>query len=436
MQVRQIGGLMADVQVRPTHANSGRLRVLIALELGGNLGHLARCLPLARKLREQGHTVLFAVPDSRTAGQMLVQHGIAFVESPRITVAQRTARPPVNYADMLLREGYRDTVALQGAVQSWLNLFRLFQPDRIIADHAPTALLAARIAQLPAAALGSGFEIPPQSTPLPSMRPWDDVPTAQLAEADDGLLRTINTVLKVRRQPLMQSVAELFGSVRRILATFPELDHYGQRPGEHYAGVFYEPKAGEGASTVAWPEGQGARVLVYMRPEMRGFAPLLKALKASNHRVIFVAPGTHPSHVARFSAPHLHFSHQAVAFASLLPEADLAIGYGSIGFTTQTLRAGLPQLILPAFVEQQLCATRIMDMGAGLSLKAPWDEAGCRKAMEMILSDPAFDKAADAFSETYRNYGAGAEMERIVALIHSAKPYMTPEALASVNSHR
>ncbi|MDB5814507.1 MAG: putative Glycosyl transferase related to UDP-glucuronosyltransferase-like protein [Rhodocyclales bacterium] len=382
----------------------GARRFLFALELGGNLGHLARCLPLARMLQAQGHEILFAVPDSRTAGQMLAQHGIAFVESPRITVLSRSARSPINYADMLLREGYRDSAALQGAVQSWLNLFHLFQPDTVIADHAPTALLAARIDQLSAVALGSGFEIPPQSTPLPSMRPWDEVSTEQLVVADDGLLRAINTVLKAHRQSSMQTATDLFGSVLRILATFPELDHYGTRLGEYYAGVFYEFETAKDAPSVAWPEGSGARVLVYMRPEMRCFAPLLKALQASNYRVIFAAPGTHSSHAARFSAPHLHFSHRAIAFGPLLPEADLAIGYGSIGFTTQALRAGLPQLISPAFVEQQLCARRVVEMGAGLLLNARCDETQCGEAVERILNDSTCGKRAKGFAATYRNY--------------------------------
>jgi hypothetical protein len=57
---------------------------------------------------------------------------------------QQREGPPLNYADILLRFGYADSNDLLGLVVAWRELMRLTGFELVLADHAPTAILAAR----------------------------------------------------------------------------------------------------------------------------------------------------------------------------------------------------------------------------------------------------------------------------------------------------
>ena len=52
--------------------------------------------------------------------------------------------PVVTYADLLLNIGFGDVNCLRAHLQAWRNLFGLVQPDLIVCDHSPMALLAAQ----------------------------------------------------------------------------------------------------------------------------------------------------------------------------------------------------------------------------------------------------------------------------------------------------
>ncbi|MCX7168728.1 MAG: UDP-glucuronosyltransferase, partial [Proteobacteria bacterium] len=144
-------------------------RYLFAWELGANYGHLARDLPVAERLRAAGHAVSFAVSDTRTAAELLTPRRLPFVQAPLALRPARLANPPVNYAELLLAENWGDRTSLLGRVKAWQTLIALIRPSMIVADHAPTALLAARCCGTPSIAMGSGFEIPPLVSPLPSI---------------------------------------------------------------------------------------------------------------------------------------------------------------------------------------------------------------------------------------------------------------------------
>lgn len=211
-------------------------RILFAWELGMNYGHLARQVPISERLRAGGHEVFFAVRDVRVAAEILGRQGVRFVQAPLSHPGRRMQASLVNYSGLLSAIGYGDAHTLSGMVRAWLNLLELVQPDMVEADHAPTALLACRIAGLPALPVGNGFEIPPARSPLPSIRPWESVPPERLHQVDRRVRLVINQLLKEFQAAPLAHITELFESHGKVLATFAELDHYGVREGESYAG--------------------------------------------------------------------------------------------------------------------------------------------------------------------------------------------------------
>lgn len=65
-----------------------------------------------------------------------------------------------SYSELLSLMGHLDPAVLVGYLAAWRELFTSLSADLVIADHAPTALLAAHSLNLPACAIGTGFVLP------------------------------------------------------------------------------------------------------------------------------------------------------------------------------------------------------------------------------------------------------------------------------------
>lgn len=126
-------------------------RILCAWELGENYGHMCDFLPLALTLRERGHEIIFALKDLSRAQVILGSYGFPLLQAPvwlpALTGFPMT--PPLNYAEILHRVGFLDERGLNGMVKTWLQLYELVQPELLIINSGPTALLAASDTEIP-----------------------------------------------------------------------------------------------------------------------------------------------------------------------------------------------------------------------------------------------------------------------------------------------
>jgi UDP:flavonoid glycosyltransferase YjiC (YdhE family) len=204
-------------------------RIAFAWELGANYGHLSRTLPVAESLRANGHTALFAVRDLRTAHSWLTPKGFGFVAAPQLARGPPGNHHPANYGQMLAEHGYSDRDSLRACLGAWLTLWRNADVDAIVIDHAPTALLAARILRKPVMLFGTGFTIPPDVDPQPSLRPWESISLDTLRQSDAAVIENINNVAQEFGGVPLRRLADLFAGLPALLTTFPELDHYGPR---------------------------------------------------------------------------------------------------------------------------------------------------------------------------------------------------------------
>jgi UDP:flavonoid glycosyltransferase YjiC (YdhE family) len=118
-------------------------RFLLTWELGLNLGHLARLQPVAVELKKRGHAVLVAARDLGAAAYVLSAAGISFIQAPYLAHGHPLPHRAAGYSDILRAQGWGDLTTLRGLVEGWINLYRMFRPDVIVADYSPTAVLAA-----------------------------------------------------------------------------------------------------------------------------------------------------------------------------------------------------------------------------------------------------------------------------------------------------
>lgn len=391
-------------------------RVLIAWELGGNLGHLARLVPFARRLRACGHQVLLVIRDLRAGATLCAPHGLPYVQSPLPAQPGNRHFLPASYAEILLCEGFADIMDLRGRVDAWLGLYRLWSPDAVVIDHAPTALFTARLASIPALSISSGFEIPPALSPLPCIRPWQAIPRNRLAVSEARVVANLNHVSRTHGGTNLEHLARLFDLGRTCFITFPELDHYGHRPDGTYIG----PVFGEiGGAKTDWRDGSERRILAYLRANVPGVQSLLRVLRDSGHEVICFMPDMPKSWRAELASPALRLFNHVFDMARLLPATSLVVSYGGSGMINGALLAGVPLLLNPRNVEQYLSAQRVAALGAGWVMEHRRQEADYAHALEALLNETSYVGHARAFAERHGAHTAGAALDHLVNAIHA-----------------
>lgn len=384
-------------------------KILLGWELGGDYGHLACLISVARALRERGHVPVFMIRELMGAQKLLGPHGFPWYQAPLWLGRVTNLPPPVGYAEMLMRFGYLEPGALEGICRAWRNQIELLRPDLLVLEHAPTALLASRGLGLPRVQLGTGFTVPPASVPLPPFNWWSSARPERLEDSEQHALATANAVLKSLGEPAMAQLAGLFDTQARLLCSVPELDHYGSREQGEFVGPIYS--IGQGAPAT-WPSGGGARIFAYVKPGYAGFEQVLQALRESGASVLVHAPGAAKKTLERFGSPAMRFSEQPVDIEGVRRECDLALCHAGAGTTAALLLAGKPLVLLPTQVEQVMVSYRAQQLGAALVVM-PEAVARVGEAIAQALASPGLTEAARQFAARYSGYAPDAAVARV-----------------------
>lgn len=413
-------------------------RILIAWELGLNLGHLARLMPLAARLKARGHAVLAAVRDIPAAATVFGPANITFVPAPCLPQGLKLPHRATGYADILLSQGWGDPAALWGLAHAWLNLMRMFRPDLVLLDYSPTARLAARIAGIPAALVGNGFELPPAANPLPAFPGFSWASAEKAAQSEATALAHARTVTHAFGAPPLAALQELFDGKFRLLATFPELDHYGPRPQSRYLGPLLGDLQRE---RIDWPQAPGKRIFACLRPDTEHADAILAALAQSRAAVVCFAPGFSRERLRPHGRPHLRIATRPVDLKPLAASADLCVSYGAEGTVATFLLAGVPQLLAPRHVEAHMAARRIEALGAAMVLRGAQTAEGVGTAMAQLTRQPDHKRRAAAFAEEHKGFDPATAADEAVGLLETAaggrKPHDNPpfnERLAALNA--
>jgi UDP:flavonoid glycosyltransferase YjiC (YdhE family) len=319
-----------------------------------------------------------------------------------------------NFACVLASQGYADREALTKLINSWLDIFRETTPSAVVADFAPGAMLAARVAALPQAAVALGYEMPPPTRPLPPIQPWQPSSSERMAGVETSLLETVNDVLIRFSATPLRALGELFAGKWTVLSTFPELDHYGHRPGANYVGPIYS--APPDSIEVHWPQTHRPRLLAYLRPITGGLRAVLAAMSALGTTIACV-PGLRGQSQIANDACQVHS--RALRLEHLLPEATLLVTNGNLTTTTRALLQGVPVLALPNFMEQHLAAWRVASLGAALIADKTRSEPAISKTLRELMR-PTYRNSAQRFARQYLNENLGRAVDRAANLLEAA----------------
>jgi hypothetical protein len=361
-------------------------RLLFCWELGANFGHLSAIAAASGQLAAAGFEITFVAADIHAASIALGPEASLF-QSPIWPKHRHHGAPIglVSYGDLLAYFGFDDPDVLGTMIDAWRRIFDLARPDILVIDHGPTAILAARLAGLPAVAMGTGFTMPPLDYPgFPIIR--SDQPAAV---PEGRMLEAIAKAFAARgKQVGAATLPGCFATPERIIMGLPELDPYQSFRRE----TLSQPPGGFCAPAPDAPPS----IFAYLGADLPGFAEKLQILCDSELPLeIFVRDGSRMHH--EFIRLRGKIAHEGPAdMREVLPRVSHVISEGGAMTASMAMAAGKPNLMLTRHGETRLNAALVVRLGTGREMEATADVNRFRSDLKGFLADRNLvERAAD-----------------------------------------
>ncbi len=389
-------------------------KILYVWELGGGYGHIDRMFHIGSKLARLGHDVEYAVRDvAKTWARY--PHQATILQAPYYIRNGATLPLAENYSDILLRCGFADADELFGLVQSWQAIYRSVQPDLILVEHAPAAMLAAKSLDLAYCLVGTGFIVPPnQQSPMPTLQPWKSSPVEMLQDMDRQVVENANRVLAGSQQDSISQVSELLCGEESMLLSWPETDHYGERDSGHYLGPILDTVRGH--EVKKWAIARQPRVFAYLSARYRHYQSMLDQLLGGPVNMLvhardfsYTNPDVHSSH-------NIHISPKPLDTEWAMQFADLVICHGGQATTLFALKTSTPLLILPQQLEQAVLAYRLNQTGLASSLHSG-AEINWSEVIATLLEQSDKNQRLQDFGRKYSAHNSDHVSDQLVSRI-------------------
>lgn len=209
-------------------------------------------------------------------------------------------------------------------------------------------------------------------------------------------VREINDLREQLGLPAIDRLGELLTGTERILVVVPEVIDTPDPAAERvtYVGPVFESAGDDEGWTP--PPGEGPLIVISLgttdMDELPVLTTVLDALAHERARIVATVgahadPSTIPTHANATVGPFVHH-------AAVLPHADLVISHGGIGTALAAMAHGLPVLFLPLGRDQPVNAAAIAATGAAIVLSPTASPGQIARAVEELLTDPAYRQAA------------------------------------------
>ncbi|NND00716.1 MAG: hypothetical protein HKN85_11090 [Gammaproteobacteria bacterium] len=343
--------------------------VILCSELGESSSHLVMLADYAVELKAQGYKVHVVGQDLAVAHQIPEFSDIPLFQTPAIGSAKQQGDGPpfdnLNYSSVLRNNGYHDVATLAPLLRGWMNLVSALQADLIVAHHAPTALLTARLLKIPCIMTGAGYAVPPLTTPMSCITPWREVTDEELLLEDQMLLQVVNDTYAELNFPRvrMHTAKELISHAAQWIVSIPEMDHYGAR-NQPYVARRYDSSRRLAAD---WPMGPGDRILVHLNADSPYLSPLLEQLTANNAPTLVIVPGASNGLVEMYKGTNIKVQRESVSIRQAVDQCKVFINEANHDLVYELLSYGVPSIFLPSEPENKLLAYRLVKLRVGFT---------------------------------------------------------------------
>lgn len=358
-------------------------RVMLAWEAGAGRGHVVTLARVARALSGIADCDA-ALGWMQYAAEIepwcaAVFPGVALPYRRKAREA-RGAPPNATWADYLNDCGFHDGERLRANVGWWLETLALRRIGLLVGDYAPCALMAARIAGIPALAIGTGYGLPPAGLPeFPVFLP--EYAEREAIEAE--LVDVANTALGPLGLPRIEALPEIYARSGDLVCTLPMLDPYAA---SRDPAAYLPPVTDFGGRS----NGNGDELFCYFSTTEFANEGLVEALCACGLPVRAFLPGADDTVRARLTAAGVRTEAAPVPVGDIVRRSRLMLNSGQHGILCLGLAAGIPQVCIPQHLEHLYHARRAEQAGAA---RVIWPRSAAREAiLDTLLSawhDPA-----------------------------------------------
>jgi UDP:flavonoid glycosyltransferase YjiC (YdhE family) len=358
--------------------------VLLAAELGEGLGHVAPLNAIAERLVAGGGQdvrAIFCVRDPIKGRAVFSKRSFTMLPSPFTTKVEYISSHSSSYAELLATFGFARKRELQRAVSAWDDIFEVVAPDLMIADHSPTACLAA-LNRLPVLVTGNGYTAPPAQMPVyPALKAGMAPPGVQRS-----MLNIVNAVLAERGGEPLQGLPQLMAGDRRAVFALPHLDPYGPLRRDRLLGSYH-------GGLRPLPAPTAPRVFVYAGASDRYLEAIIQALAEAGVPISAYLGGAESATSMFLKNRGATVHDTPPVLEVVLAEASMVVSHGGSGLTQAALKIGRPQVIVPIHAESQITAGRVEELGVGLAVRK-FSRKTLKEALTQVLEVRLFQERA------------------------------------------
>lgn len=375
-------------------------RILCVWELGEGLGHIGKLSVVIHELLQRGHEVLFAAQNLSRVNDFFVGKDVKFLQAP--VWLHQLKRPMVTrcFAEILLYKGYQSEATLRPLVDAWMNLFLLVDPDLIIFDHSPTALLASRKLSVPRVVLSNSFVTPPKGGSYINFHPWDSEKFiySNIENHNNHIVGVINQVLNSYSMPVIDQISDLFEVDTVILDGFAEIDLYRHlRHDALYIGSMRSPSVGNLQKAV-WCADPGVNIFAYLKYGMEKVDLLLDILSRMPVNVLCFYAGAKPEEYQRYQSSRMLVSNQPFDLEDVLARANVVVCHAGMGMVGRAVSSGCPMILLPMQLEQVNTSLRLEEMNLAVIVRNDDSLMSIEKKIKSVIEQPHYFEQAKAFA--------------------------------------
>lgn len=388
-------------------------RVLVIRETGTPAGPYAPWRTWLPGLASRTDCEAWLVDAVRPAGLPGLP-ALRFIHAPLATATVPDSGRESHLADVLARIVPSDDERLAGRLRAWLDLIDVIEPDRLVTDLSPMARLAACIRSIPVIDVGHSWLIPPRLECLPE---WHGVQHGDIKadeHAQQKLLDRFNEQLRVRRMPVLSSLAELWGSrCDALVYGWPELDFFPQPDPPRYLGW-----SGRCSSKSAPEARDSVRVLAVLHGGYRHLRSCLDVVTEPPFKTSISVIGDAESFGSHYANDSTAW-HPEAAVPPCPHDFDLVLCQDDPDALMAAIDAGRPAVMI-ATVPVSAAVARLARHSGNVRLI---DSEPCPEALRRALLDAATPSAkryaANArSSESAARPGSGEQVELIAERIH------------------
>ncbi len=351
--------------------------------MGGGFGHISRCLALSAELNQQGWETAFViegqhVPRVEAAGNLVVRPRLPLTASFR-HLAKRLRRETQDapaytiVSDMnyqIPRDGFHNPGVVFRWTEQQLNIVGRFQPDVLIGDTWPLTSIIGRRIGIPVVQIIKSVVHPTCPRLI-----WWELPPPNLVSPD--VRPVFNPALQSWGLPLIKRAEDLLTGDLLLVPSIPELDPLPLGlPDTYYVGPLTQINHHTGETDNWLDQLSTDQPMVYITvgggATLVGGRQLLQMLSEALEDLpiqVVVSTGARiqPSDLPK---PPENFNIKSwVPGSAVIARSNVVVFPGGYGTMMETVRLGVPSLIIPFHSEQEANGRRLEASGAGIVIR-------------------------------------------------------------------